>query len=63
MQLLREQSLVLDRENEFDRTELQAIYYRTWPDVFRYAWLLLRHREDAEDVAAEAFRRALEAAP
>jgi RNA polymerase sigma factor (sigma-70 family) len=61
MQLLREQSLVLNREKEFDRTELQRIYYRTWPDVFRYALLLLRHREDAEDVAAEAFRRALEA--
>ena len=61
MQLLREQSLVVDRENEFDRSDLQRIYYRLWPDVFRYALLLLRHREDAEDVAAEAFRRAIEA--
>ena len=61
MQLLREQSLVLNREKEFDRTEVQRTYYRMWADVFRYALLLLRHREDAEDVAAEAFRRALEA--
>ena len=52
MQLLREQSLVLDREKEFDRAELQRMYYRMWPDVFRYALLLLHHREDAEDVAA-----------
>ena len=61
MQLLRVESLVLDRETEFDQAELQRTYYQAWPDVFRYAWLLLRHREDAEDVAAEAFRRALEA--
>jgi len=61
MQLLREQSLVRGRETELDRAEFQQIYYRTWPEVFRYAWLLSRHREDAEDVAAETFRRALEA--
>lgn len=48
-------------EKAVDPTEFQRIYYRTWPDVYRYAWLLLRHREDAEDVASEAFRRALEA--
>lgn len=32
-----------------------------WPRVYGYAWLLLRNREDAEDVAAEAFARAYRA--
>jgi len=48
-------------ERAVDRAEFQRVYYQTWPDVFRYAWLLTRHRQDAEDVASEGFRRALEA--
>ena len=34
------------------------LYSEAWLPVFRYAFLLLRHREDAEDAAAEAFARA-----
>ena len=44
-----------------DSAEFERIYYRNWPDVFRYAWLVTRNRHDAEDVASDAFRRALEA--
>ncbi|MGD0861492.1 MAG: sigma-70 family RNA polymerase sigma factor [Candidatus Limnocylindrales bacterium] len=58
--LVGESSLVIEVERPFERREFQRIYRETWPDVFRYAWLLLRHREDAEDVSAEAFRRAME---
>ena len=52
--------LITDDETALERSEFQSIYHRTWPDVFRYAFVLLRHREDAEDVASEAYRRALE---
>ena len=55
----RESRSVIERER---RAEFAAEYGRAWPDLFRYAFVLTRHREDAEDVAAEAFRRALEAA-
>jgi len=34
------------------------LYTEAWLPVFRYAFLLLRHREDAEDAAGEAFARA-----
>lgn len=44
-----------------DRAEFERIYLRHWPDVFRYALLVSRNHHDAEDIAAEAFRRALEA--
>jgi RNA polymerase sigma factor (sigma-70 family) len=44
-----------------DRTEFERVYYRQWPDVFRYALLVSRNHHDAEDIASEAFRRALEA--
>ncbi|MFI5258014.1 MAG: RNA polymerase sigma factor [Candidatus Limnocylindrales bacterium] len=59
-QLLGELKLVVDEERAAERTDFRRIYSETWSDVFRYAWVLLRHREDAEDVALEAFRRALE---
>ena len=60
LHLMGERDLVIDEEQDAERLEFQGIYYRTWPEVFRYAFTLLRHREDAEDVAAEAYRRALE---
>jgi RNA polymerase sigma factor (sigma-70 family) len=60
VQLLGEQSRVREGSSA-ERLDFHRIYYQTWPEVFRYAWLLLRHREDAEDVASEAYRRALEA--
>jgi RNA polymerase sigma-70 factor (ECF subfamily) len=41
-----------------DRTEFEAGYVATWQRVYRYAWVLTRHREDAEDVASETYRRA-----
>jgi DNA-directed RNA polymerase specialized sigma24 family protein len=58
--MLGERELVIDEERAAERLDFQRVYYRTWPDVFRYALTLLRHREDAEDLAAEAFRWALE---
>jgi len=39
----------------------ERLYDRTWGDVYRYAWIVARNHHDAEDIAAEAFRRALEA--
>jgi DNA-directed RNA polymerase specialized sigma24 family protein len=44
-----------------DRTEFEAAYSATWQRVYRYAWVLTRHREDAEDVASETYRRAYSA--
>jgi len=37
----------------------EDMYIELWPRLYRYVWLLVRHREDAEDVAGEAIRRAL----
>ncbi len=31
------------------------LYEEAWVSVFRYAFMLLHHREDAEDAASEAF--------
>ena len=59
VQALRESALANDRDEGL--VAFQSLYRATWPEVFKYAWLLLRHREDAEDVASEAYRRALEA--
>lgn len=59
-QLFGERSLVVDEERAVERVDFRRIYLEAWPDVFRYAWVLVRHREDAEDVASEGFRRALE---
>jgi RNA polymerase sigma factor (sigma-70 family) len=36
----------------------EAVYVAAWPRLCRYAWVLVRHHEDAEDVAGEAVRRA-----
>jgi RNA polymerase sigma factor (sigma-70 family) len=36
----------------------EAMYAAAWPRLCRYAWVLVRHQEDAEDVAAETVRRA-----
>jgi len=59
-QLMGERNLVDDEEWAVERVDFRHLYCETWPDVFRYAWVLVRHREDAEDVASEAFRRAFE---
>jgi RNA polymerase sigma factor (sigma-70 family) len=45
---------------ESDRA-FEQIYLATWPRLCRYAWVLVRHQEDAEDVAAETVRRAYSA--
>jgi RNA polymerase sigma factor (sigma-70 family) len=42
---------------EIDRA-FEDMYLATWPRLCRYAWVLVHHHEDAEDVAAEAVRRA-----
>ena len=36
----------------------EEIYVAAWPRLCRYAWVLVRHHEDAEDVAAETVRKA-----
>ena len=36
----------------------EEMYLAAWPRLCRYAWVLVRHHEDAEDVAAETVRRA-----
>jgi RNA polymerase sigma factor (sigma-70 family) len=60
-QVLKGRDAVAEIAGETSHLEFEGVYRATWPDVFRYAWLLLRQRQDAEDVAAEAYRRALEA--
>ncbi len=36
----------------------EALYRQRYRDVYRYALLMLRSAEDAEDVTADAFQRA-----
>lgn len=36
----------------------EEMYVAAWPRLCRYAWVLVRHHEDAEDVASETVRRA-----
>jgi RNA polymerase sigma factor (sigma-70 family) len=43
---------------EAARTSFEALYRQRYRDVYRYALLMLRSAEDAEDVAGEAFQRA-----
>lgn len=38
--------------------EFALVYSDSWVHVYRYAYLLMRHPENAEDAAAEAFERA-----
>jgi len=39
----------------------EAMYAAAWPRLCRYTWVLVRHHEDSEDVAAETIRRAYSA--
>ncbi len=52
---------VLGHDKVDSRLGLEAVYERFWPDVFRYAFVLAKSREEAEDLASDTFRRALEA--
>jgi RNA polymerase sigma factor (sigma-70 family) len=61
LQVLEGLSPVVDDERVESRHQFQALYHRAWPDVFSYAFVLVRSRDEAEDLAADAFRRALEA--
>src|SRR5450759_1269682 len=38
--------------------EFEEMYVAAWPRLCRYTWVLIRHHEDAEDIAAETVRRA-----
>jgi RNA polymerase sigma factor (sigma-70 family) len=38
--------------------EFEQMYTAAWPRLCRYVRVLVRHREDAEDVASETIRRA-----
>jgi len=53
---MREASLLV-REAEVGHS-FEPVYAAAWPRVFRYVWVLVRNREDAEDLTAETFRRA-----
>jgi RNA polymerase sigma factor (sigma-70 family) len=46
--------------SETDRG-FEELYLAVWPRLYRYVWLMVRHHEDAEDVASETVRRAYEA--
>ncbi len=59
--VLEGQERVLENEKVESRLGLEAVYHRSWPDVFRYAFVLVRSREEAEDLASDTFKRALEA--
>jgi DNA-directed RNA polymerase specialized sigma24 family protein len=48
------------RTDELDET-FATLYRQRYRDVYRYALLMLRRVEDAEDVSAEAFHRAFAA--
>jgi len=48
------------RTDELDET-FATLYRERYRDVYRYALLMLRRVEDAEDVSAEAFHRAFAA--
>jgi len=41
---------VAEIAGETSHLEFEGVYRATWPDVFRYAWLLLRQRQDAVDL-------------
>jgi RNA polymerase sigma factor (sigma-70 family) len=61
VQVSKGRDAVAEIVGDTSHLEFERVYRATWPDVFRYAWILTRQRQDAEDVAAEAYRRALEA--
>jgi RNA polymerase sigma factor (sigma-70 family) len=46
---------------EETRESFEALYRQRYRDVYRYALLMLRSVDDAEDVAGEAFQRAYSA--
>jgi RNA polymerase sigma-70 factor (ECF subfamily) len=52
---------VVDDERVASRDQFQTVYHRTWPDVFSFAFVLTKSREEAEDLASDTYRRALEA--
>lgn len=58
----RQASLVA-RGQSGDQAALEQLYRETFPAVFRWAMGAARHREDAEDIAAETFERALRVLP
>ena len=56
----RQASLVA-RGQSGDKAALGRLYDETFPVVYRYALSATRNRQDAEDVAAETYERALRA--
>lgn len=50
----------LGSSEEADRA-FESLYLTVWPRLYRYVWLMVRHHEDAEDVASETIGRAYEA--
>lgn len=52
---------LLERARRFDRDALAEIYDTLSPGLFRYAWRLTGHEDQAEDCVAEVFSRFLNA--
>ena len=56
--MLDEMAQTLRQETRVQAGDFEAEYAAGWSPVFRYCLTLVRDRDEAEDVAAEAFRRA-----
>jgi len=54
---------LLDRARDGDRRAFDEIVRRHLEPVWRVAWRILRHRDDAEDVAQDVFLAAYKALP
>jgi RNA polymerase sigma-70 factor, ECF subfamily len=66
VEIERENDPVLDEVRAYSAAvpgeeAFEALYRQRYRDVYRYALLMLRNPDDAEDVAGEAFQRAYSA--
>jgi len=55
----RRQAALVTRSQSGDKAALGQIYDETFPIVYRWALATTRNREDAEDLTAETYERAL----
>lgn len=55
----RRQAALVTRSQSGDKAALGEIYDETFPIVYRWALATTRNREDAEDLTAETYERAL----
>ena len=57
------QAALIARGQSGDKTALGQLYDETFPAVYRWALTATHNREDAEDITAETFERALRGLP